>query len=229
MEDTKNGNSQKIPKKDLRIFPYGINVQPALTSSQTNRRYFKQTKGGRTIKQPPLDSGIFLRAKLFGDDIIFPSLAINKIPSKGNSCSVPFWTLEGTRRFYNFQNFKNSKGIPAMFNAKKHGIATSVEAISGASPSQCNSCLLPSNILTDVIDQAKKDAAKGGKFGTGSGYSQLLKHFHLAIFPLLINETEGNTSRISRLLGLDRKSVVKYAQSVDLYHLMGAGQGGVKS
>lgn len=78
-----------------------------------------------------------------------------------------------------------------------------------------------SSVLSDALQKAKTDAAKGGKFGTANAYADLLKAFHAAILPAFISETGGNTSAIGRLLGIHRSSVITYADSVGFTHLIG--------
>lgn len=116
-----------------------------------------------------------------------------------------------------------------MNNANTHGTTTPVVATPGTSSDQCNDCLLPSSVLSDVLQHAKQEAASRGKFGKSDAYARLLKHFHAAILPAFIAETGGNMSEMARLLGVHRSSVRLYADGVGLTDLDGRKGQGVQS
>lgn len=83
------------------------------------------------------------------------------------------------------------------------------------------------SVLSDALQKAKTDAAKGGKFGKANAYADLLKAFHTAIFPAFISETDGNICAMARLLGLSRSSITTYTANVGLSHQVGRkSQGG---
>ena len=221
---------QKSVKNTLTDLSSAANLEIAPESQQANRRVSRQITGGKVDStQPPHVSGFFVPVNLSGDDTSLPRGCEIQKRLRVNTCGgLPVSHLE-TRGSFKTVSAKTQDNIQesTAMNANTHGIATPVAATPGASSDQCNDCLLPSSVLSDVIQHAKQEAASRGKFGTSDAYAKLLKHFHAAILPALIDETGGNTSAMARLLGLHRDSVKTYAGDVGLTHLIGRkGQGG---
>ena len=235
IKQPKNSNSekltqQKIIKNTLTDLSAALNLKTASKSPHANRCVLRQFTGGKEeIQQPPHVSGIFLPVNLSGDvTILSRGYGIEK-RSRVNTCGgLPVSHLRTRDSFKTVTTLDKRQDYTAM-NAITHGTATPVAATQGANPDQSNDCLLPFSVLPDAINTAKKQAADAGKYGTGNAYADLLKSFHASIFPYLIQETSGNIALIARLLGIHRKSVIKYAESVGLYDQLGAGQGGVRS
>lgn len=93
----------------------------------------------------------------------------------------------------------------------------------GLTPTPGTRCLFTSDQLFSIIHEAKQERASTGK---GNAYGVLLEAFHRAILPAFFIETEGNLSEISRLLGIHRESVRKYAANADINTSGAAAVGG---
>ena len=170
---------------------------------------FKQTYGGNVQNtQPPAMRGFFMPATLC-DCTNLSSVARDKIPASGKTCSVSVRTLEGTRQLYCCCNFKKSYEVSAMQNATTHSTATPVVIAKGLSPvSNSTCCILPSDVLLNAIVTAKHKRQQDDR---ANAYAELLKYFHKAIFSAFFTETNGNLSEVSRLTGLHRETVKTYA------------------
>ena len=175
----------------------------------TNTRHnIKQTNGGNVQNtKPPTMRGFFMPATQPGDCTKLSGVARNKTPPSGNTCSVSFRTLNGSRQLLNCPNIKQTNEANAM-QGNNQGIATPVANVQGYHPS-----LIPSALLQDTIQHAKQQRATTGK---ANAYAELLNHFHRAILPAFFVECDGNLSEIARLLGIHRESVRKYAALADL-------------
>lgn len=77
----------------------------------------------------------------------------------------------------------------------------------------CSPCLLPSNTLLEILNQAQADRATNGK---GDAYAALLDAFHQTIFPPLLRATHGNVSELARLLGIHRGTLTNYLSSTSV-------------
>jgi len=215
-----NSNIEKSHKNHLRKNSQNGSLENAPASPQANRRVSRNNIGGKVdTTQPPLVSGFFMPAISTGDNISLSGGYGIKNRLRGNTCGASYVAPRDSRQFCDCHHSRNNVGINAM-NANTHGTATPVASTQGASSHPC-SCTLLSTVLSDTISQAKTEAAIGGKFGTANAYADLLQKFHAAILPAFISETKGNTSQIARLLGIDRASVMKYATSAGLNHLIG--------
>lgn len=219
---------QKSVKNTLTELSTAASLEIAPKRLQADCCISKQTQGGNDHNQPPAMCGIFMPATFPGNGIILSGGHKIEDCLCRNMCSVTLCTLRDPGQIYICQNSKKQQGLTAM-NANTHGTATPVAATPGASSDQCNNCLLPPQVVTDAIKQSKVDAASTGYHGCGNAYAQLLNQFHAAIFPQLINETGGNIAKISRLLGIHRESVVRYAKRAGFYDQLGAKRGGVQS
>ena len=187
----------------------------------SQRVYRKFTGGKVDTTQPPQVSGFFVPAHFSGGKISLPGGYGIKNRLRGNTCGAPCDAPIDSRQFYDCPNYRKFTGKTAMKNANTHGTATPVAATPGASPTQCNHCLIPSCVVSGTLNQAQEIAANGGKHGSANAYAELLRHFHAATLPTFIEATNGNISLIARLLGIHRSSVVKYADSIGLSHLLG--------
>ena len=187
----------------------------------------KQTNGGNVeYTQPPAMSGFFVPATMLGDCNKLPGVARNRIPLCGNTCSVSIRTLNGSRQPYNCQNVKQSNEVNAMQTANTHATATPVAGDKGLTATPGTQCLkgLTTSTLLEAITQAKQERAATGK---GNAYGVLLEAFHRAILPAFFIECEGNLSEVSRLLGIHRESVRKYAAQANINTSSAAAAGGV--
>ena len=175
--------------------------------SHNTRHNFKQIKGGNvTNTQPPSMCGFFIPATS-GDCTELSGVARNKIPSSGNTCSVSFDALEGTRQLYCCCNFKQIKDeVNAMQAATTHATGT-------PSAGSSTSCLIHSHTLTQVIEQAQQQRRIEGR---GHAYVHLLRIFHKAILPIFIGEAAGSKSEAARLLGIHRGTLNIYLQQAGL-------------
>ncbi|MBJ6612198.1 MAG: hypothetical protein JG718_17725 [Candidatus Thiothrix moscowensis] len=109
-------NSENSANNPLTEKPQGATLENVPGSN--TRHDFKQTKGGNVKDtQPPAMSGFFVPAACPRDCNKLPGVARNRTPRSGNTCSVSFRTLEGSRQPYNCQNFKQTKEDNAMKTA----------------------------------------------------------------------------------------------------------------
>ena len=111
-----------------------------------------------------------------------------------------------------------------MQTANTHATATPVAGDKGLTATQSTRCLLPASTLLEALTQAKQERAATGK---ANAYGVLLEAFHRAILPAFFIETEGNLSEVSRLLGIHRESVRKYAAQANINTSSAAAAGGV--
>ena len=109
-----------------------------------------------------------------------------------------------------------------MQTANTHATATPVAGDKGLTATPGTRCLLPASALLEALTQAKTERAATGK---ANAYTRLLDQFHRAILPAFFIECGGNLSEISRLLGIHRESVRKYAAQASI-DMSGAAVGG---
>ncbi len=218
-------NSEKTDNTRLTEKPQGATLENVPGSD--TRHDVKQTNGGNVEDtQPPAMSGFFVPATLPGDSTKLSGVARNKTPRSGNTCSVSIRTLNGSRQPYNCQNVKQSNEVNAMQTANTHATATPVAGDKGLTATPGTQCLkgLTTSTLLEAITQAKQERAATGK---GNAYGVLLEAFHRAILPAFFIECEGNLSEVSRLLGIHRESVRKYAAQANINTSSAAAAGGV--
>lgn len=110
-----------------------------------------------------------------------------------------------------------------MQTANMHATATSVADGSDFVASLSNTaCLLPSSVLTETLNQAKKERTATGK---ANAYGVLLEAFHRIILPPFFAECGGNLSEVSRLLGIHRETIRRYVwlAEIDISNTTAAG------
>ncbi|MEB4590781.1 hypothetical protein VSS37_07305 [Candidatus Thiothrix sp. Deng01] len=112
-----------------------------------------------------------------------------------------------------------------MQTANMHAQVAPATGDKGLTATPSTRCLLPASTLLDAIVQAKQTRATTGK---GNAYAELLEAFHKAILPAFFIECGGNLSEISRLLGIHRESVRKYATLAELDTTGTAGKAGAE-
>lgn len=225
MRTSEYSNSEKTDNNPLTGKPTATSIEN-VPGEPITRHNFKQTKGGKVQNtQPPAMSGFFMPATLPGDSTKLSGVARNKTPRSGNTCSVPFRTLEGSRQPNNCQNFKQTKEEHAMKTAQNHAIGAPAPADKGLTQNPSKTCLLPTSTLLEALTQAKAQRATTGK---ATAYGALLEHFHRAILPAFFVECRGNLSEVSRLLGVHRETVKLYATLANIDTTGATSQGGVE-
>ena len=195
-----------------------LTVKPSLASlkhvpSEHTRHNYKQTCGGNVKNTEPPMSGFSISATL-SDSNELSGVARNRTPLRGNTCSVPIRTLNGSRQLLNCQHIKQSNENNAMQNTQTPAIGAPARLAKGYHPeSTGTACLIPLQTYRDALQQAQADKATKGK---GQAYAQLLNAFHQAILPLFFAEAKGNLSEVSRLMGIHRETITVWCKPLGL-------------
>ena len=182
---------EKTDNDRLTLKPSGTKLADVPGKSRYNS---KQTCGGKVNTKPPLPlRGFFMPIKTPGGYNLKPRVVRNRTPHGGNTYSVSFWTLEGSRQS-NCQNFKQTKENTLMI----HSTATG---------------LVAPRVVVDALHEAKTARQT---IGRGNAYHTLLNAFHAEILPLFLVEAQGSFSESARLLGIHRETVRLYATQAGL-------------
>ena len=181
---------EKTDNDRLTLKPSGTKLADVPGES---RYIFKQTKGGKVNTKPPPLSGFFMPANTPGGYNLMPRVVRNRTPHGGNTYSVSFRTLNGSRQS-NCPNIKQTKENTLMI----HSTATG---------------LVAPRVVLDALHEAKTARQT---IGRGNAYHTLLNAFHAEILPLFLVEAQGSFSESARLLGIHRETVRLYATQAGL-------------
>jgi DNA-binding protein Fis len=181
---------EKTDNNRLTAKPSGTKLANVPGHSRYNE---KQTKGGKVHTKPPNLRGFFMPEKTPGGYNLKPRVVRNSKPHGGNTYSVSFRTLEGSRQS-NCQNFKQTKENTLMIHSTHTG-------------------LVAPRVVMDALDEAKTARQT---IGRGNAYHQLLNAFHAEILPTFLVEAQGSFSETARLLGIHRETVRLYATQAGL-------------
>ena len=215
-------NSEKNVKSVLTEKPQGASLKNVPDATNT-RHNIKQTNGGNVQNtKPPTMRGFFMPATQPGDCTKLSGVARNKTPPSGNTCSVSFRTLNGSRQLLNCPNIKQTNEANAM-QGNNQGIATPVANVQGYTPTLQTppeqalidairaNCLFSKTLLLETLLHAKQQRATTGK---ANAYAELLHHFHRAILPVILDACDNNWSETARVTGLHRETLQRYAAQV---------------
>lgn len=182
---------EKTDSNRLTVKPTGTKLADVPGESRYN---IKQTKGGKVNTKPPLPlRGFFMPAKTPGGYNLMPRVVRNRTPHGGNTYSVSFRTLYGSRQS-NCLNIKQTKENTLMIHSTSTGLVA-----------PC--------VVVDALHEAKTARQTRGR---GNAYHTLLNAFHAEILPLFLVEAKGSFSESARLLGIHRETVKLYATQAGL-------------
>ena len=181
---------EKTDSNRLTLKPSGTKLADVPGESRYN---LKQTEGGKVNTKPPPLSGFFMPAKTPGGYNLMPRVVRNRTPHGGNTYSVSFRTLYGSRQS-NCPNIKQTYENTLMM----HSTATG---------------LVAPRVVLDALHAAKTARQT---IGRGNAYHTLLNAFHAEILPLFLVEAQGSFSESARLLGIHRETVRLYATQAGL-------------